>query len=81
MDVMNIADRIRYKKIIEDSLSGIDFLFSPDLEAFAWGDFTRCLELVRKGEEEVYKYEKQLLRALKKQKIKEFFFLNHILKK
>jgi NTE family protein len=76
MDVMNIADRIRYKKIIEDSLEGIDFLLAPDLESFPWGDFSKCLELVKKGEEQVYIYEKELLRALKNKRIKKFFFLS-----
>lgn len=81
MDVMNLADRIRYKRIIEDSLTGIDYLFSPNLESFPWGDFARGAELVKKGEEEVLQHADELLRALKKERIKKFFSLAYILRK
>lgn len=60
MDVMNLADRIRYKRIIEESLSGVDFLISPNLESFSWGDFTIAKELIKKGESEVLAMEKDL---------------------
>lgn len=80
MDVMNIADRIRYKRIIEDSFTGVDFLFSPDLESFAWGDFTKPLELIKRGEEEVYSRSAELLRAIRRRRIKIFFPLNNIFK-
>ena len=79
MDVMNIADRIRYKKIIEDSLKCADFLFSPDLESFAWGDFTKTEILIQKGEEEVLARADELFRALRKRKIKKLFSLSYIL--
>jgi NTE family protein len=65
MDVMNLADRIRYKRIIEDSLSGIDFLISPNLENFSWGDFTVARELVQKGESEMLGLGKELTAALR----------------
>ena len=65
MDVMNLADRIRYKRIIEDSLSGIDFLISPDLENFSWGDFTIARELVQKGESEMLGRGEELAAALR----------------
>jgi hypothetical protein len=81
MDVMNMADRIRYKKIIEDSLTGIDFLFSPDLEPFCWGDFSRGAELVKKGENEVLTRSGELFRALRMARIKNFFSLSRFFKK
>lgn len=65
MDVMNLADRIRYKRIIEDSLNGIDFLVSPNLENFSWGDFTIVKELVQKGESEMLGLGKELRASLK----------------
>lgn len=65
MDVMNIADRIRYKRIIEESLGGIDFLISPNLENFSWGDFTIAKELMQKGESEVLVLGKELKAALR----------------
>jgi len=65
MDVMNLADRIRYKRIIEESLSGIDFLIAPNLENFSWGDFTIAGELVEKGESEMLQFGKELKASLK----------------
>jgi NTE family protein len=65
MDVMNLADRIRYKRIIEESLSGIDFLISPNLENFSWGDFTIAKELVQKGESEILAIGKELKASIK----------------
>jgi NTE family protein len=70
MDVMNLADRIRYKRIIEDSLSGIDFLISPNLENFSWGDFTVARELVQKGESEMLGLGNELKAALKANRYK-----------
>ncbi|MDD4954688.1 MAG: patatin-like phospholipase family protein [Candidatus Omnitrophica bacterium] len=72
MDVMNLADRIRYKRIIEDSLAGIDFLISPNLEKFSWGDFTIARELMQKGESEVLASGKELKAALKANRYKSF---------
>jgi len=65
MDVMNLADRIRYKRIIEESLNGIDFLISPNLESFSWGDFTIAKKLMQKGESEMLSLGKELKAALK----------------
>ena len=64
MDVMNLADRIRYKRIIEESLNGIDFLISPNLENFSWGDFTIARELMQKGESDTLELGKELKASL-----------------
>jgi NTE family protein len=72
MDVMNLADRIRYKRIIEDSLDGIDFLISPNLENFSWGDFTLAKSLTKKGESDVLALGKELKASLAARQRKEF---------
>lgn len=76
MDLMNLADRIRYRRIIEESLVGADFLIAPDLEDFCWGDFSRAKELVQKGEHETIKVIKNLEKAIKQHKVRRFFFLD-----
>lgn len=73
MDVMNLADRIRYKRIIEESLQGVDFLISPNLESFSWGDFSRAEELAQKGEAEILALGKELKTALRVGRYKRFF--------
>lgn len=80
MDVMNLADRIRYKKIIEESLQNVDFLVSPNLENFSWGDFGRAKELVQKGESEILSFENKLKDAMKLHKYKRFFSLTNCFK-
>ncbi|MFA5271529.1 MAG: patatin-like phospholipase family protein, partial [Candidatus Omnitrophota bacterium] len=76
MDLMNLADRIRYRRIIEESLVGADFLIAPDLEDFCWGDFSRAKELAKKGEHETIKVVKNLEKAIKQHKVRKFFFLD-----
>jgi hypothetical protein len=73
MDVMNLADRIRYRKIIEKSLEGIDLLISADLESFDWGDFTKAKELIDRGEKEVMLVADKLMRKLKQRKFTSMF--------
>ncbi|MEI8350148.1 MAG: patatin-like phospholipase family protein [Candidatus Omnitrophota bacterium] len=80
MDVMNLADRIRYRHIIEDSLMGIDFLLSPDLESFPWGDFDRAKELVEMGEKQMLEKGALLRKAIKITKIKQFFRIKPFVK-
>ena len=78
MDLMNLADRIRYRRIIEESLVGTDFLIAPDLEEFCWGDFSRAKELVQKGEAETLKVAGKLTKAINRHKVRKFFFLDRI---
>jgi NTE family protein len=49
IDVMFISDRIRYKKILADSLQDVDFLISLDNDSFSWTDFDRAEELIQLG--------------------------------
>ncbi len=80
MDLMNLADRIRYRRIIQESLAGANFLIAPDLEDFCWGDFSRAKELVEKGEVETAKLAEKLIKAINQHKFRKFFFLDRLFK-
>ena len=75
IDILFLVDKIRYKKILEDNLKNVDFLISLQLKGILWTDFDKAKELIKKGEEEGIEKGKKLIKILKKEKIKRFFFL------
>lgn len=76
IDILFLIDRIRYRKILNDNVSHLDFLLSTkNLENIAWPDFDRSKELVKMGEEETLARGDDLLKAMKKARFKKFFFL------
>jgi NTE family protein len=81
IDILSLTDRIRYKRILEESIKEVDFLIAPDLEDFPLADFSRARELVKRGEKDTLEKGEELIKILKKEKIKSFFFYKAELEK
>ncbi|MDD5584737.1 MAG: patatin-like phospholipase family protein [Candidatus Omnitrophica bacterium] len=74
VETLCLTDKLRYKKIIDDNVKEADFLIFPDLEKFSWGSFDRAQELFTMGEQQTLQAGEKLLNAIKKAKVKRFFF-------
>jgi len=75
IDILFLTDKIRYKRILENNLKSVDFLISSQVKGILWVDFDKAKDLIKKGEEEGIEKGKELIKILKKEKIKRFFFL------
>jgi NTE family protein len=75
IDVLFLADRVRHKKILSDSLKNADFLLYPDINDISWLDFDKIRELIRRGETAMLEKEAELTKAMKRHKIKRFFLI------
>jgi NTE family protein len=75
IDVLFLADKIRYKKIVEENTKEVHFLISPQLKEIYWADFDKAKDLVKKGEREIIEKREELFRILKREKLRRFFFL------
>lgn len=73
LDTMFIADRIRYREVLRNSVRKAQFMVSPDLGGTHWADFDKVKELVKKGEQETLKMAPALKKALRSHRIKRFF--------
>ncbi|UCD15040.1 MAG: patatin-like phospholipase family protein [Candidatus Omnitrophota bacterium] len=74
LDILTMADKIRYRKIVKDSVIAADFVIYPFLEGILWSDFDRAKELVKVGETEVLSKGPDLIKRLRKARLKKFFF-------
>ena len=74
IDLLCISDFIRYKKIVENNLKEANFLVSGNLERFTWVDFKKAKELIKIGEETTNSLANQLIKKIKREKIKSIFF-------
>ena len=76
IDLMYLADRLRYKTIIEENVLEADFLLAPPLENFSLADFESAHELVRRGEEDMAAKSGKLLKLLRGTRFRKIFFLS-----
>ena len=74
IDVMFVSDRIRYKKILADSLQDVDFLISLDNDSFRWTDFDRAEELIELGRTRAYQVKDSLLKLVRYYSKKRYFW-------
>ncbi|UCC95489.1 MAG: patatin-like phospholipase family protein [Candidatus Omnitrophota bacterium] len=70
VDVLFCADRVRWKNAIENTLKAADFLISAPTEGIFWGDFDKAKELIEQGEKTGLMYGEELLKALRRERIK-----------
>jgi NTE family protein len=74
MDILFTSDKIRYKRLLQYNIDEADFLLYPSLEDFQWLDFDKIRELVKLGEEFTLEHGDQLLKEIRGERVKNFFY-------
>jgi len=73
IDILFATDKIRYNRIVSESLKEADMVFSPSAHSYNWADFHKRKELIRLGEEAVLNEKKAFIGELRRARIKTFF--------
>jgi len=74
VEVMFMVDRIRYKKILEETIKETDFLISFPHAPFKWTDFDKAESLIEMGEKETLAKEDEFIKIIKKHRRRKIFF-------
>ena len=76
IDMMFMADKLRYRIVAEDALKEADFLIDPRMTGINWPDFDRADQLITRGYQDTLSQANELNKALRGAKLKSFFKLS-----
>ncbi len=66
LEVMFLVDRIRYKKIVEETLKEVNYILYLKGKGFCWTDFDKAKLFIELGEKEILDNKERLIKILKK---------------
>lgn len=74
VEVMFMVDRIRYKRIFEETIKEVNFLISFPHAPFKWTDFDKAEDFIEMGERETLAKKDEFIKILKRHRRRKIFF-------
>jgi len=74
VEVMFMVDRIRYKRIFEETIKEVNFLISFPHAPFKWTDFDKAEDFIEMGEKETLAKKDEFIKILKRHRRRKIFF-------
>jgi len=74
VEVMFMVDRIRYKRIFEETIKEVNFLISFPHAPFKWTDFDKAEDFIEMGERETLAKKDEFIKIVKRHRRRKIFF-------